>query len=182
VLQPARFMQNSELMFWNDVVEHDRLSQPYSLSSKFGWVDYRDVAEVAAMAMTGSELSYGTFELSAPGNLDSYQVAELLSEVLGRPITASQLPADQFTAHMPEGGIPRRHDAHAGPLRPPRSTRRQPTGITRDSRTGTALAKGLLSGTSHSLKAVTFHVKRVSTDEHRPSAVPTSELTTAAGR
>jgi uncharacterized protein YbjT (DUF2867 family) len=98
-------MQNSELMFWNDVVEHDRLSQPYSLSSKFGWVDYRDVAEVAAMAMTGSELSYGTFELSAPGNLDSYQVAELLSEVLGRPITASQLPADQFTAHMPEGAF-----------------------------------------------------------------------------
>lgn len=39
VLQPARFMQNFEL-FWNDVVEHDRLSQPYTLSLKFRWVDY----------------------------------------------------------------------------------------------------------------------------------------------
>jgi uncharacterized protein YbjT (DUF2867 family) len=102
VLQPARFMQNFDL-FWNDVVEHDRLSQPYSLSSKFCWVDYRDVAEVAAMALTGSELSYGTFELSAPGNFDSYEAAEILSEVLGRPITASRLPPEQFTSKMPEG-------------------------------------------------------------------------------
>jgi uncharacterized protein YbjT (DUF2867 family) len=104
VLQPARFMQNFDL-FWKDVVEHDRLSQPYTLSSKFGWVDYRDVAEVAAMAMTGAELSYGTFELSAAGNYDSYEAAAILSEVLGRPITASRLPADQFTSTMPEGAF-----------------------------------------------------------------------------
>ena len=102
VLQPARFLQNFEL-FWGDVLEHDRLSQPYSLTSKFGWVDYRDVAEVAAIAMTGSELSYGTFELSAPGNLDTYQAAEILSGVLERPITPFRLPTDQFAARLPEG-------------------------------------------------------------------------------
>src|SRR3984893_13381865 len=50
VLQPARFMQNFERS-WNDIVEHDRLAQPYSLSAKMCSVDYRDVAEVAAMAM-----------------------------------------------------------------------------------------------------------------------------------
>jgi len=55
-----------------------RLAQPYSLSAKFCSVDYRDVAEVAARAMTGgdaSELSHGTFELSAPGMEDSHQTA-----------------------------------------------------------------------------------------------------------
>jgi uncharacterized protein YbjT (DUF2867 family) len=104
VLQPAVFLQNFEA-FWRDVVEHDRLSQPYSLSSKMCWVDYRDVAEVAAMAMTGDELSYGTFELCAPGNLDGYEAAEILSEVLGRPITAALLPADQFTSMLPEGTL-----------------------------------------------------------------------------
>ena len=66
VLQPARFMQNFQRS-WADVVEHGRLAQPYSLSTKMCSVDYRDVAEVAAIAMTGSELSYGTFELCAPG-------------------------------------------------------------------------------------------------------------------
>jgi uncharacterized protein YbjT (DUF2867 family) len=102
VLQPARFMQNFERS-WNDVVEHDRLAQPYSLAVKMCSVDYRDVAEVAALAMTGNELSYGTFELCAPGMQDSHETAAILSEVLGRPITAVQIPLDQFASQLPEG-------------------------------------------------------------------------------
>jgi uncharacterized protein YbjT (DUF2867 family) len=102
VLQPARFMQNFERS-WNDIVEHDRLAQPYSLSAKMCSVDYRDVAEVAAMAMTGDELSYGTFELSAPGMQDTYQTAEIVSEVLGRTVTAVQISLDQFASQLPEG-------------------------------------------------------------------------------
>jgi len=104
VLQPARFMQNFE-QSWNDIVEHDRLAQPYSLSSKLCSVDYRDVAEVAAMAMTGAELSYGTFELCAPGMQDTYDTAAILSEVLGRPISAVQIPLDQFASQLPEGSF-----------------------------------------------------------------------------
>ena len=102
VLQPARFMQNFERS-WNDIVEHDRLAQPYSLSAKMCSVDYRDVAEVVAMAMTGDELSYGTFELSAPGMQDTYQTAEIVSEVLGRTVTAVQIPLDHFASQLPEG-------------------------------------------------------------------------------
>jgi len=104
VLQPARFMQNFERS-WNDIVEHDRLAQPYSRAVKMCSVDYRDVAEVAALAMTGNELSYGTFELCAPGMLDSYETAAILSEVLGRPITAVEMPLDQFASLLPEGPL-----------------------------------------------------------------------------
>lgn len=102
VLQPARFMQNFERS-WQDIIEHDRLAQPYSLSAKMCSVDYRDVAEVAAISMTGNELSYGTFELCAPGMLDSYDTAAILSEVLGRPIAAVQIPLNQFASQLPEG-------------------------------------------------------------------------------
>lgn len=66
VLQPAVFMQNLERN-WDEMVNDGRLSIPNSVSSKLCWVDYRDVAEVAAMAMIGDELGYGTFELCAPG-------------------------------------------------------------------------------------------------------------------
>ena len=104
VLQPARFMQNFERS-WNDVVEHDRLPVPYSLLAKMCSVDYRDVAEVAALAMTGTKLSYGTFELCAPGMQDSHETAAILSEVLGRPITPVQIPLDQFAAQLPEGAF-----------------------------------------------------------------------------
>jgi len=102
VLQPARFMQNFERS-WPDVVEHGRLTQPYSLSAKMCSVDYRDVAEVAALAMTGTELSYGTFELCAPGMQNTYETAETISEVLGKPITAVQIPVEQFASQLPEG-------------------------------------------------------------------------------
>ena len=104
VLQPARFMQNFQRS-WADVVEHGRLAQPYSLSTKMCSVDYRDVAEVAAIAMTGSELSYGTFELCAPGMQTTYQTAETIGEVLGRPVTAVQIPLQQFASQLPEGAF-----------------------------------------------------------------------------
>lgn len=110
VLQPARFMQDFD-PFWSDVVEHDRLRQPYSLTSKMCWVDYREVAEVAAMAMTGDELSYGTFELCAPGMLDTNVAAAIATEVLGRPISAEQIPVDEFVSRLPEGA-PRATGAH----------------------------------------------------------------------
>lgn len=102
VLQPARFMQNFE-QSWNDIVENARLAQPYALTSKMCSVDYRDVAEVAAIAMTGTELSYGTFELCAPGMQDTHETAAILSEVLGRPISPMRIPLDQFAARLPEG-------------------------------------------------------------------------------
>lgn len=102
VLQPARFMQNFERS-WSDVVEHGRLAQPYSLSAKMCSVDYRDVAEVAALAMTGDQLSYGTFELSAPGMQDTDDTAAIISEVLGRPIVAVQIPLDEYGSQLPAG-------------------------------------------------------------------------------
>ena len=61
------------------------------------------LAMVDAMAMTGNELSYGTFELCAPGMLDSHQTAAIISEVLGRLITAVQIPLHQFASQLPEG-------------------------------------------------------------------------------
>jgi uncharacterized protein YbjT (DUF2867 family) len=70
------------------------------------WVDYRDVAEVVALATTDTALSYGTFELCAPGLIDGRDTAAILTEVVGRPITAVQTPLDEFPAQPPRG--PRR--------------------------------------------------------------------------
>jgi uncharacterized protein YbjT (DUF2867 family) len=104
VLQPAVFMQNLDRSR-DEIVEHGRLAMPYSASAKMCWVDYRDVAEVAAVAMTGDELSYGTFELCAPGLLDRREVAAIVSDVLGRPIVAAEIPLGQFASQFPEGPV-----------------------------------------------------------------------------
>lgn len=54
-------------------------------------MDYRDVAEVAAIALTSEKLDYGTFELSAPGMFNHVELTEFMSEVLNRTIFSSSI-------------------------------------------------------------------------------------------
>jgi uncharacterized protein YbjT (DUF2867 family) len=104
VLQPAMFMQNLTAN-WPDIVGHGRFALPYSTRAKVCWVDYRDVAEVAALALTTDRLSHGTFELCAPGLVDRIAMASMLTDVVGRPVTADEIPLDEFTAGMPAGPL-----------------------------------------------------------------------------
>lgn len=94
---------------------------------RFSRVDYRDVAEAAAVALTEDRLLYGTFELCAEGWLDRKDVAAIVAEVLGRPVRAERI--DPKTAAAGAGpGAPalermfdwydRRAPVSAGPLGP----------------------------------------------------------------
>ena len=61
---------------------------PWSKHSKMTYVDYRDVADVVALAFVDPRLSRGTFELAAGGMVDRIEVAEMMSRVAGRPLAA----------------------------------------------------------------------------------------------
>lgn len=104
VLQPAMFMQNLAAS-WPEIVELNRFAMPYSVSAKVCWVDYRDVAEVVGLAMTGDKLSHGTFELCAPGMFDRTEMAAMIGDVVGRPIEAAEVPLEQFAAGLPAGPL-----------------------------------------------------------------------------
>ena len=88
-LHPAMFYQNFAAS-WERISLSGIVAEPWSTETRFTRVDYRDVAEVAAIAMTGNDLLFGTFELCAAGSLNRHDVASLMSEVLGRPITGAQ--------------------------------------------------------------------------------------------
>ncbi|MFZ0903626.1 MAG: hypothetical protein WAN71_07065 [Mycobacterium sp.] len=66
-------------------MESGAVVAPWSNSSKMTYVDYRDVADVAALAFAESRLSRGTFELATGGMIDRVEIAELMSRVAGRP-------------------------------------------------------------------------------------------------
>lgn len=89
-LHPGVFYQNFKPS-WPKVKQTGVHGEPWSNETRFSRVDYRDVAEVAAMALIEDRLLYGTFELCAEGALNRYEVAALMSEVLGRPVTAKQV-------------------------------------------------------------------------------------------
>jgi len=89
-LHPALFFQNFTAS-WPTLVEIGVLAEPWSVDSRFSRVDYRDVAEAAAIALSEDRLLYGTFELCAEGWLDRKQVAGIIGKVLGRPIKAERV-------------------------------------------------------------------------------------------
>ncbi|TKB31235.1 MAG: NmrA/HSCARG family protein, partial [Mesorhizobium sp.] len=64
ILHPANFMQNIAGA-WPSVVRDGVFSEPFPKTKKLARVDYRDVAEVAAIALTEARLSYATLELCA---------------------------------------------------------------------------------------------------------------------
>jgi uncharacterized protein YbjT (DUF2867 family) len=95
VLQPTMFLQNLEDE-WRYVVETGRFALPYSKDAKASYVDFRDVAEAAAMALTDTKLDNGVFELCAPGMFTRVELAERMSVALERSIVAEEVPFEQW--------------------------------------------------------------------------------------
>jgi uncharacterized protein YbjT (DUF2867 family) len=96
-LHPTVFFQDF-IASWSGIVETSVLAEPWSIDTRFSRVDYRDVAEVAAIALTGDELLYGTFELCAEGWHDRKDVAAIISGVLGRQIAAERVDPKKAAA------------------------------------------------------------------------------------
>lgn len=104
VLQPAMFMQNFAAS-WDAVIRQGRFSLPYSKLAKACYVDYRDVATVAAIALTGNELGYGTFELCAPGMVNRVELVAMIGAAIGRTIEAGESSLNEWAqaAQIPDG-------------------------------------------------------------------------------
>src|SRR5919109_791911 len=64
ILYPATFYQNIAPA-WEAIIRTGVFAEPFPKSVKLARVDYRDVAEVAAEALMGDRLAYGSFELCA---------------------------------------------------------------------------------------------------------------------
>lgn len=107
ILQPAMFMQNLDAS-WESVVQTGQLAMPYSATAKMSYVDYRDVAEVAARSFVEDRFAHGTFELAAAGMVSRIELAALVEKSIGRPVEAV---TPSFDAWATAAGLP------AGPLR-----------------------------------------------------------------
>ena len=87
ILQPAMFFQTL-VPFWPAVVREQVFCEPWSAETRLSRVDYRDVADLAAAAMAEDRLLNGTYQLAAPGWHNRHDVAGMMSDVLGVPVSA----------------------------------------------------------------------------------------------
>src|SRR5437588_7461106 len=96
ILHPAAFFQNMEPA-WPIIVERGMIAEPFSKKSRLSRVDYRDVAEVAAMGFTEKRLANGTFELCGE-DASREEIAQLIGEILGRKVEAGEPAFDAWAA------------------------------------------------------------------------------------
>ena len=89
ILQPAPYMQNL-LAGWNAIVEEGVLQVPYSVHSKFSFVDLEDVAEAARFVLTERDHFNAIYELAGTTPLSHEQVAAIFERLLDRPVRVEQ--------------------------------------------------------------------------------------------
>ncbi len=99
ILQPAMYMQMLQ-QSWQAAKQSGEIVMPYSKLSKMAYVDFRDVAEAAALAMTDKRLSNGTFELASPGLFSRVELAALMTKKLGKTIAARDVSVDEWATQV----------------------------------------------------------------------------------
>jgi uncharacterized protein YbjT (DUF2867 family) len=84
LLRPQSFMQNT-LATARTVASEGKIYQPFK-DGKLGMIDARDIGEVAAKVLTEEGHEGAVYTLTGPAAISFYEVAEALSEVLGKEV------------------------------------------------------------------------------------------------
>jgi uncharacterized protein YbjT (DUF2867 family) len=101
IAKPSAFMQNLLGAVNGGTVYHNWGQ------GRVGFIDARDIAAFAAQVLTDSAAHAGrTYTITGPESLSMDDAAARLSEGIGRPITAQEVPADVIVAGMRHAGVP----------------------------------------------------------------------------
>lgn len=95
ILQPGMFFQGIAAG-WADAAAKGTYGEPWAMKGRFSRVDYRDVAEAAAIALTEDRLLNGTFQLCTEGAVDRLDIAALMSDILGKAVKAVDLDSSKM--------------------------------------------------------------------------------------
>jgi len=94
ILQPSNYMLRHRL---KPAFEHGVFRLSWSLDRYQSMVELGEVTEVAAAVLADSEQHAGaTYELVAPGRYTAHDLAQVISEVVGREVVTEQIDSDVF--------------------------------------------------------------------------------------
>jgi uncharacterized protein YbjT (DUF2867 family) len=98
IVQPVPYMQNL-LAGWKSIVEDGVLRVPYSVDSKFSFIDLEDLAAAAKIVLTESNHINATYELVGTLPMSHVEVAEICGRVLNREISAEKEEISSWKLH-----------------------------------------------------------------------------------
>ncbi len=103
ILQVGSYYQNM-LPGWAKMKETGIHAMAYEVEAPMSLVDLGDVADAAVKVLNDPGCANGIFEICGPV-ITLTEKAEILSDVLGQPIEARRLPADDAVAHAAHMGV-----------------------------------------------------------------------------
>ena len=106
VLRPGFFAQNLADAYRRDIVEDGRIYVPAGRGVA-AFIDGRDIAEVAALALAAPEAHAGqAYTLTGPQAVSFDEVAASLTRAVGRPIRYVPASVVGYAAHLHRRGLP----------------------------------------------------------------------------
>jgi NAD(P)H dehydrogenase (quinone) len=102
ILQPTAYIQNIGL---REIISTGLHRVPYPVETAISLVDIDDVAAVAALVLTEPGHQGATYELAGTPPLTQVQVAQMLSEWLGRPVQAMAESIEDWKARARAAGM-----------------------------------------------------------------------------
>ena len=104
ILQPAAYMQNI-LAHWEKIIDHGSYPVPYPVEARMSMVDLENVAQAAAVVLTEPGHEAARYELVGTTAMSQLNLAEVLSEQLGRPVTAKTIPLKEWEQNARRAGL-----------------------------------------------------------------------------
>jgi uncharacterized protein YbjT (DUF2867 family) len=104
ILQPTAYMQNL-LVTWPSIVTNGTYRVPYPASTRISLVDLDDVGAAAAAVATNDDHIGATYELVGTAALSQGEVANVIGQVLGKPIAVEEETADVWSVRTRNAGM-----------------------------------------------------------------------------
>lgn len=101
ILRPQAYMQNIDVAA---VLEAGVLDLPFALTTRQGYLDMADLAEVIAKVSTEDGHALATYDLASAETLSTAEIAALITTVSGRSVSAGELPLAQLVAGLETAG------------------------------------------------------------------------------
>jgi uncharacterized protein YbjT (DUF2867 family) len=108
MLRCGFFMQNLDTTHRADIVEHDDIFIPAG-GGRTAFIDARDIGAAAARVLTEAGHANAAYALTGSEALTYGEVAAIMTEELGRPITYGNPSPWAFARRMRRRGYPRGH-------------------------------------------------------------------------
>lgn len=104
ILRPNWFADNFH-NFWRKDLDQGRIALPTG-DGRTSLIDARDVAESAAAALTSDRFDGRAFNLTGPETLSYGEAADILSQVIGKPIANAPVDDETFVQTQVARGMP----------------------------------------------------------------------------